>query len=70
MPAVSNENPVYELIKRYRPDFVDSEDTVIIIDEIQESIFVVLLRYPYQNNRIIRELLCLVYHGSLLLTTE
>ena len=32
-------------------------------------IFVVLLRYPYQNNRIIRELLCLVYHGSLLLTT-
>ena len=31
------ENPVYELIKRYRPDFVDSDDTVIIIDEIQES---------------------------------
>ena len=30
-------NPVYELIKRYRPDFVDSDDTVIIIDEIQES---------------------------------
>ena len=28
-----------------------------------------MLRYPYQNNRIIRELLCLVYHGSLLLTT-
>ena len=34
---MSCENPVYELIKRYRPDFVDSDDTVIIIDEIQES---------------------------------
>ena len=31
------ENPVYELIRRYRPEFEDSEDTVIIIDEIQES---------------------------------
>lgn len=31
------ENPVYELIKRYQPDFVDSPDTVVIIDEIQES---------------------------------
>ena len=35
--GLSCENPVYELIKRYRPDFVDSDDTVIIIDEIQES---------------------------------
>lgn len=31
------ENPVYELIRRYRKDFVDSENTIIIIDEIQES---------------------------------
>lgn len=31
------ENPVHELIKKYDPDFVDSPDTVIIIDEIQES---------------------------------
>lgn len=31
------ENPVYELIKRYQPEFEDSEETVIIIDEIQES---------------------------------
>ncbi len=31
------ENPVYELIRRYRPDFTDSPDTVVIIDEIQES---------------------------------
>jgi hypothetical protein len=31
------ENPVYELIKRFRPDFVDSSQTVVIIDEIQES---------------------------------
>lgn len=30
-------NPVYELIKRYSPDFEDSSDTVVIIDEIQES---------------------------------
>ena len=30
-------NPVYELIKRYDPDFTDEDDTVIIIDEIQES---------------------------------
>ena len=30
-------NPVGELLKRYRSDFVDSEDTVVIIDEIQES---------------------------------
>ena len=35
--GLSCENPVYELIKRYRPDFIDSGDTVIIIDEIQES---------------------------------
>lgn len=31
------DNPIYELIKRYQEDFVDSEDTIIIIDEIQES---------------------------------
>lgn len=31
------ENPVYELIKRFRPDFEDSKDTIVIIDEIQES---------------------------------
>lgn len=31
------ENPVYELIKRYDPAFEDSPDTVVIIDEIQES---------------------------------
>ena len=31
------ENPVYELIRRYEPSFVDSPDTVVIIDEVQES---------------------------------
>lgn len=31
------ENPVYELIRRHQPEFEDSEDTVVIIDEIQES---------------------------------
>lgn len=31
------ENPVYELMKRTQKDFVDSPDTVVIIDEIQES---------------------------------
>ncbi|MCM1233560.1 MAG: AAA family ATPase [Ruminococcus flavefaciens] len=31
------DNPVYELIKRYQPNFIDSEDTIVIIDEIQES---------------------------------
>lgn len=31
------ENPVHELLKKYEPDFVDAPDTVIIIDEIQES---------------------------------
>lgn len=31
------ENPVYELIRRFWPEFEDSADTVIIIDEIQES---------------------------------
>lgn len=30
-------NPVYELIKRHQPEFEDSEDTIIIIDEVQES---------------------------------
>lgn len=31
------ENPVLELFDRYHPGFQDSEDTIIIIDEIQES---------------------------------
>lgn len=31
------ENPVYELIKRHCPDFDDTPDTLVIIDEIQES---------------------------------
>lgn len=31
------QNPVRELFLRYEPDFVDSKDTVVIIDEIQES---------------------------------
>ena len=31
------QNPIYELIKRYQPEFEDSEDTIVIIDEIQES---------------------------------
>ncbi len=31
------ENPVHELIRRYCPEFEDSKDTVVIIDEIQES---------------------------------
>lgn len=31
------DNPVYELIRRYDPDFVDDSNTVVIIDEIQES---------------------------------
>lgn len=31
------ENPVKELFTRHDPDFSDTEDTVIIIDEIQES---------------------------------
>lgn len=31
------ENPIYELIRRYEPSFIDSPDTVVIIDEIQES---------------------------------
>lgn len=30
-------NPVHELLKKYDPDFVDSSNTVVIIDEIQES---------------------------------
>lgn len=30
-------NPVKELLFRYEPDFTDSKDTVVIIDEIQES---------------------------------
>ena len=31
------DNPVYELIRRVHPDFEDSADTIVIIDEIQES---------------------------------
>ena len=31
------ENPVYELILRVHPDFEDTADTIVIIDEIQES---------------------------------
>lgn len=31
------QNPVKELLLRYAPDFHDSKDTVVIIDEIQES---------------------------------
>ncbi len=30
-------NPLFELLRRYQPDFRDSGDTVVIIDEIQES---------------------------------
>ena len=31
------DKPVHELIRRYHPDFNDSKDTIVIIDEIQES---------------------------------
>ena len=31
------ENPVHELIRQYDPNFKDSKDTIVIIDEIQES---------------------------------
>ena len=31
------DNPVYELIRRVHPDFEDTADTIVIIDEIQES---------------------------------
>ena len=31
------DNPMQELLRRYQPEFEDSEDTIIIIDEIQES---------------------------------
>lgn len=31
------ENPVLDLLKRYYADFEDSKDTIVIIDEIQES---------------------------------
>lgn len=31
------ENPVLELIRQYEPDFRDSKETIVIIDEIQES---------------------------------
>ena len=31
------ENPVYGLIRRARPDLEDAPDTIVIIDEIQES---------------------------------
>lgn len=38
-------NPVYELIKRYDSGFEDTSDTVVIIDEIQESasIYIIVL---------------------------
>lgn len=32
------DNPVYELIRRVHPDFEDMADTIVIIDEIQESV--------------------------------
>ncbi len=35
--GLAYENPVHELIKRFRPDFDDSRETIVIIDEIQES---------------------------------
>lgn len=35
--GLSCDNPVYELIRRTYPQFLDSPDTVVIIDEIQES---------------------------------
>lgn len=35
--GLTYENPVHELIKRFRPDFNDSRETIVIIDEIQES---------------------------------
>ncbi len=31
------DNPVYELIRRMHPEFEDTSDTIVIIDEIQES---------------------------------
>lgn len=31
------QNPVKELLLRYEPDFIDSSDTVVVIDEIQEA---------------------------------
>lgn len=31
------QNPIRELVFRYEPNFIDSKDTVVIIDEIQES---------------------------------
>lgn len=35
--GVPCENPALELIRQYNPDFRDSQDTIVIIDEIQES---------------------------------
>lgn len=32
------ENPVKGLFARHDPDFIDTEDTLIIIDEIKEGI--------------------------------
>lgn len=32
-----SENPLYDALRMYHPDFTDEEDTVVIIDEIQES---------------------------------
>lgn len=42
-------NPVYELIKRAYPNFVDSSDTVVIIDEIQESADIYNRTFKYLN---------------------
>ena len=32
-----SENPIYDALRMFHPSFEDSEDTIIIIDEIQES---------------------------------
>ena len=31
------EHPLHDALRLFEPDFIDSDDTVIIIDEIQES---------------------------------
>lgn len=32
-----SENPLYDALRMFHPDFEDTEDTVVIVDEIQES---------------------------------
>ncbi len=32
-----SENPLYDALRMFHPDFTDTEDTVVIVDEIQES---------------------------------